>query len=95
VAALREEAGLSQEQLAERADLSVMAVSRIERGVVNSSILVLRNLAAALKVAVPRLVAEPSQRDLEIAALLEGHSRSEQARALAVIRTLLGPIDPA
>jgi transcriptional regulator with XRE-family HTH domain len=44
---MRREASLSQEQLAEMAEVHPTYVSRIERGVVNPSILVLQRIAKA------------------------------------------------
>lgn len=86
---MRHAAKLSQQQLAERAGLSIKGISEIERGVSNPSILVLRAVAQGLGVDVPRLIAEPGKVDLEIAALLAGASKREQAKALAVLKTLL------
>jgi transcriptional regulator with XRE-family HTH domain len=88
IARLRHEADLSQEQLAERAGLSIKAVSEMERGAVNPSVLILRSLARGLGVALPRVVAEPGATDLEIAALLHGKGKADQARALALVRVL-------
>jgi transcriptional regulator with XRE-family HTH domain len=48
--------GLTQEQLAEKADLHWTYVSGIERGVRNVSIMNLFNIAVALQVRVRRLV---------------------------------------
>ena len=47
VSMMRREASLSQEQLAEMAEVHPTYVSRIERGVVNPSILVLQRIAKA------------------------------------------------
>lgn len=55
---LRERAGLSQEQLAERADLHVTYVSGIERGKRNPGLNILACLARALKMSLPALVTE-------------------------------------
>lgn len=55
---LRERAGLSQEQLAERADLHVTYVSGIERGRRNAGLNILARLARALKVSLPVLVTD-------------------------------------
>lgn len=46
----REKAGLTQEQVAEKAGVHVSYYSRIERGVVNPSIEVIENIARVLKV---------------------------------------------
>ena len=48
----RREAGFSQELLAEKADLSTVFISRVERGVANSSVDSLVRIARALHVQV-------------------------------------------
>jgi len=52
----RKEAGFSQEKLAERADLSTVFISRIERGVESPSLDNLVKIAKALRVRVRDLV---------------------------------------
>ncbi len=47
---LRNEKGLSQEELSYRADLDISQIGRIERGVVNTSICVVQKIAKALEV---------------------------------------------
>ena len=54
----RKEAGLTQERLAERADLSTIFISRIERGVESPTLDNLVKIARALGVRVRDLVAE-------------------------------------
>jgi transcriptional regulator with XRE-family HTH domain len=54
---LRKGAGLSQEKLAEKADLSGKYIGELERGVVNVSVDVLVRLAKALGVNVQDLTA--------------------------------------
>ena len=46
----RKQAGLSQEKLAEKANLSTVFISHIERGVENISVDALQRIAKALKV---------------------------------------------
>jgi transcriptional regulator with XRE-family HTH domain len=53
----RKEAGFSQEKLAEKADLSTVFISRIERGVESPSVDNLLKIAKALSVRVSDLVA--------------------------------------
>jgi transcriptional regulator with XRE-family HTH domain len=53
----REEAGLTQEKLAEKADLSTVFISRIERGKESPSVDSLVKIARALNVRVHDLVA--------------------------------------
>ena len=52
----REAAALSQEALADKADLDITYISGIERGVRNPSILSLVSLAKGLKATVSKLV---------------------------------------
>lgn len=56
VRAKRKEAGFSQEKLAEKADLSTVFISRIERGVESPSVDNLLKIAKALDVRVRDLV---------------------------------------
>jgi transcriptional regulator with XRE-family HTH domain len=53
---LRKQAGLTQEELAEKADLSYKYVGEVERGVVNISLDSLMRIAKALKMKVRDLV---------------------------------------
>lgn len=52
---LRQEKGLTQEQLAFASDLEHSQISRIERGVINTSISQLYQIAKALEVPVKKL----------------------------------------
>jgi len=56
--ALRQEAGLSQEALAEKADLSAIFISRIERGKESPSLDSLLKIAKAFRIRVYNLVAD-------------------------------------
>ena len=56
VRATRKEAGFSQEKLAEKADLSTVFISRIERGVESPSVDNLLKIAKALGVQVRDMV---------------------------------------
>jgi transcriptional regulator with XRE-family HTH domain len=62
VRALRDRLGLSQEELAERAELHWTYVSGIERGLRNPGLNILAALAHALNVPLSRLVANLQQR---------------------------------
>jgi transcriptional regulator with XRE-family HTH domain len=53
----RKDAGLNQEQLAEKADLTYKYIGEVERGTVNISLDSLVRIAKALKVKVTDLVA--------------------------------------
>ena len=54
----RDQAGLSQEKLAEKADLSAVFISQVERGVGNASLDTLHRIARALGVRLRDLVAD-------------------------------------
>ncbi len=53
---LRDERGLSQEQLAFEAEIDRTYVSQLERGLINPSLLVLHKVARALKSDVVKLI---------------------------------------
>ena len=55
---LREEKGLSQEQLAYTAEISTNQIGRIERGEINATLSTLNVIAVALKVSLAELVQE-------------------------------------
>lgn len=55
VRALREEMGISQEELAFRAEIDRTYISQIERGIGNPSLLVLFKISGVLGVTVPDL----------------------------------------
>jgi transcriptional regulator with XRE-family HTH domain len=61
IAARRQEAGLTQEQVAEQLKIGNEAVSRMERGLVMPTVARLLELAACLT-AMPRLLVESSNR---------------------------------
>jgi transcriptional regulator with XRE-family HTH domain len=52
----RKQAQMSQEMLAEKADLSPKYLGEVERGIVNISLDTLMRIAKALKIGVPDLV---------------------------------------
>lgn len=56
---MRKERGLSQEALAELADIHVNHLRRIELGQANPTYLVMLRLAAALGISLPRLLPSP------------------------------------
>jgi transcriptional regulator with XRE-family HTH domain len=73
VKALRQEQGLSQVDLAERAHLSEEWVRRIERGAAAPSFQAIETIAMALRVSVGELFAEkaPAKADERIAAAIQ------------------------
>ncbi|HPG05293.1 MAG: helix-turn-helix transcriptional regulator [Saprospiraceae bacterium] len=56
LATLRKNKGLTQEDLANVADISLSQVSRIERGVINPTLSTLVDIANALEIPLPLLV---------------------------------------
>ena len=81
---LRQKRGLTQEQLAELADLSTPYVSHLERGTKKASLAVLVRLAECLSVTVDRLLTGNQETDktafyLEVQELLGDCSTRERA----------------
>lgn len=61
VRAARQSKGWTQLQLAMEADVEIMHVSKIERGIINTSLSHILNLARALQVDPGILLAEPEE----------------------------------
>ena len=59
---IRQERGLSQEELAFESGLHRTYVSGVERGVRNPTVMVLEKIALALKVSAAELLAEPASK---------------------------------
>jgi transcriptional regulator with XRE-family HTH domain len=89
LAALRKERKLTQEKLAEKAKLGSQYISNVERGAVNPSLLVLRSIAGALGLSLARMLADAGEIDVEVAAVLGGHSNSDRKKALALVQLFL------
>jgi transcriptional regulator with XRE-family HTH domain len=90
----RKKAGLTQEQLAEMADLHFSYIGQVERGEKNPSLKSLTKIANALGVAVAQLMGEGGQaiqivpEDVlrrEMLALTQGLSEEELRRTVKVI----------
>lgn len=94
---LREKAGLTQEELAEIADLHYSYVGHIERGTKNPSLKSLTKIADALGVPVAQLMAD-SRREIqidatdvlrrELLALTQGKSPDELRKLIEIARVL-------
>lgn len=93
VRAAREAAGLTQRQLAERADVADKYLSRVEVGAALPSVFVASKLARALGLPLDTLTdAAASPEHAEVAAvvqLLRGATAAELDRALRVVRELV------
>lgn len=88
----REAAGLTQRELAERADLADKYLSRVEVGAATPSIFVATKLSTALGVPLDTLTTAAASQGPEIAALvslLRPASASDLDRTLRVVRELL------
>jgi transcriptional regulator with XRE-family HTH domain len=94
---LRQQRGLTQEALAEKAGVSVDAVTRIESGRRSPRLDTLERLAAALAVNLQELVAAKSLPDqsqgdehlVRIQAMLRGRTEASLAIAEAVLRAMM------
>lgn len=92
---LRRKAGLTQEQLAEKAELSLKYLGELERGRGNPTLSILENIASALKMSLSEMFAYDDERRsaeevrAEIERLLRGASHEECKTALRVLRALL------
>ncbi len=91
---LRKQAGLSQEELAHKAKLSMQYVSTLERGLANPSIQVIDQLAAALKMPLAAFFAfdttlEEARDDLRAAeALLASLPAKDRRLALRILKVI-------
>jgi transcriptional regulator with XRE-family HTH domain len=90
---LRTDLGLTQERLAERADLSTDAIRRLERGGFSPTLRVLEQIARALSVPMSDLLgesgAELSETHRRLNALLAGRRESEISLVLRLARAAL------
>ena len=82
IKAAREQAGLTQEQLAERIDVSVQFVSDLERGVVGISLATLKNLCITLGVSSDQILFGRISNDHAVAFALKCGKLSEKQIAL-------------
>ena len=96
IAALRKEAGLTQEELSERVGSTKSTISRIESGHERASLQRLIEIADALDADVRDFFAtlvedtDPREADIaEIGAMLRRASPEESRRAVEVVRALL------
>jgi transcriptional regulator with XRE-family HTH domain len=72
---IRKERGWSQEDLAFESGLDRTYISGVERGVRNPTVLVLHELAQALKVPAPRLLAVPEVKPKAPERLVRSHAK--------------------
>lgn len=92
VRALRQERHLTQEQLAERSQLSIDAVRRIEYGAFSPSLKTVRKLAEGLKISLTRLFqsVERGRRSLHerVCRFLANRRTADVARVWELIRAM-------
>jgi len=93
IAKHRSERNLTQEEVAERLGIGSEAVSRLERGVVELSVVKLMQLADIFDCRMDELLTESSNRPNDqgqvIAGLLNGLKESDRAFILATVKQLV------
>ena len=93
--ALRNSFGMTQEQLAEGADISLKHLGEIERGRGNPTLATLEALAKALHVTLSDLIALGDERQslgtasIQIRALVEKQDEAVRSRMLRVLKAML------
>ncbi|UII69665.1 helix-turn-helix domain-containing protein [Pseudomonas sp. HN11] len=92
IAKHRTERNLTQEEMAERMGIGSEAISRLERGVVELSVVKLMQLADIFECRMDELLTESSNRPNDqgqmIAGLLNGLKESDRAFVLATVQQL-------
>ena len=95
---LRKDRGLTQDRLAERAEISTDAVRRLERGAFSPTLRLLDQLARGLDLPLSTLIAfsdgKSSDRVGRIGALLAGRKERELDLVLRLARAALADKDP-
>ncbi|MCB2188807.1 MAG: helix-turn-helix domain-containing protein [Deltaproteobacteria bacterium] len=95
IRALRDSLGLTQELLAEGADISLKHLGEIERGRGNPTLVTLTALAKALHVTLAELMSLGDERQpldtsaIEIRALVEKQDKATRLRMLRVLKAML------
>jgi transcriptional regulator with XRE-family HTH domain len=77
---VRQERGLTQRQLAAKADVEPTWISRLENGSANPSIATLRRIAKALKLPLPELIALSEETDRPRKASRSGKTRAPRRK---------------
>ncbi len=85
---LRARRGLTQEALAETADVSCKTIRRIERGSISPSLITLGKLASAFGLSASDFLGDQLERHHEVAAMYLGLPPLEQEIAYVVLRSL-------
>lgn len=91
---LREAAGMTQDELGQKAKLSAKFISQVETGQANPSIGVVARLSAGLGMALPAFFSREAPTELiddvaAVTALVSAQGPTARKRALRVLRALL------
>lgn len=95
IQAFRRDIGLTQDQLAEKAGLSLKHLGEIERGRGNPTLTSLENLAAALKISIVQLFGfecerlSPEQIRTEIDLIVQNASEEERNKIIRVLKAMI------
>lgn len=92
IAQARRAAGLTQEGLAERSNLSPNMISLVETGKTAASLLTLDALAHGLGMPLAQIVMDEDASIQEIAAILGGKTLDEKRRTAFIIRAMFAPL---
>lgn len=85
---LRQARGLTQEQLAEKADLAADTIRRVERGRYGPAFITLVKIAVGFDLTVGQMMRDDIDRAYDFAVLLRGLPDVQQKVAFAVLGTL-------
>lgn len=88
IAQARRAAGLTQEGLAERSNLSPNMISLVETGKTAASLLTLDALAHGLNVSLSSIITDNDDSMQEMASVLSSKSIDERRRAIHMVRSL-------
>ncbi len=91
VRALRIERNLSLAELAQRAGISIGALSQIERGLSSLRVKVIWPLAAALEIEPSALISDPGEPVSDLYCVRAGHRRPLPVRSEGISKELLSP----
>lgn len=92
----REKAKVTQEQLAERIDVSPQYVSDLERGVVGPSVSTIKRICISLNVSSDQLLFGKIDREqlAPLADIMLGLSPAQQAKLIEGLKTMIAAISP-
>lgn len=85
---LRKSQGISQEMLAELANMHPNYIGKIERASINASILSLKKIAQALKIPLPEMVKIPTKKEKKKDAILQNISARLRSKDLEFLKLM-------